>query len=150
MKEEIKEMFDETYLSHFKIAYETDSNFQFLNVLDYIIEAVKSINNEGDLDCFLTGWIKIKSRIESLSKRNKHIARFSKIDEIDKYLLLLQHDKDLFKKQIGFDKFFKERYKKLYDRSLVEKQDSIDSDERWSQARSKGEALGLSPWLFLE
>ena len=138
----IMKMFDETYSSHFEVAYKSKSNFQFLEVLDYLIEAVKSINTEEDLLLYEHQWQRIELNIERLSKRGEHIARFSKVDEINNHILFLKKNLDLLHRQIGFEIFFKEKYEKLYNKTLKLKQESLESDQQWSSAYRRAQLWG--------
>lgn len=150
MESQIKKMFDETYSSHFEFVYTHESNFQFLDVLDYLMEAANSINTKEDLSYYENEWLKIEQKIIKTCDSKDYIALFSKVNEIDKHLLSLGEDNDLLQKQSGFKKFFEKKYKELYNNSLLKKQESVQSDQQWSEACRRGEALGINPWLLLE
>ncbi|MFZ3015640.1 MAG: hypothetical protein WA101_01400 [Minisyncoccia bacterium] len=125
MKEQIKKMFDETFSNHFENASAYERNFNFLKVLDYLFEVARIINNKEELFCYSKEWDKVKWKIVYLSIPSKeHTYRLEKVDEINTYILLLKADNSLLEKQDGSSKFFEERYKKLFNDSLIKRKDS--------------------------
>lgn len=107
-EDSVTKMFRPILLSHFKPGKKRTNN-QLGNVLDYLFEAIKSINNEGDLRIFKCNWLEIESIIETWS----HLYQGNlliKAEKINNHILLLKINSKLFHSQRGFQDFFEKEY----------------------------------------
>lgn len=116
----VTKMFRPILLSHFKPGKKRTNN-QLGNVLDYLFEAIKSINNEGDLIIFKCNWLEIESMIET----GFHLYQgdlLIKAEKINNHILLLEIDSKLFHSQRGFQDFFEKGMRNLTRRSKPERE----------------------------
>ena len=150
MENIVKAMFDQTYESFCRDAYPYQGNYQFLKLLDYLMEALKSLNNTEDLIIYKSEFSRIESKVKQLFNPKKAPAYFSKVKEINDHIVDLREDTILLSNQSGFKVFFNEKYSELYNQTLREKENSLILDKEWARASQIGQACGLSPWLFLE
>lgn len=150
MENKVKIMFDQTWESFCKDAYRSQGNYQFHYFLDYLIEAVKMINTIKDVNVYSSELVRIENKVKELFDPKHAPAYFSKVNDIKNHLTLLKNDNRLLSSQSGFEIFFEQKYPELFEEVLRQKENSIILDREWSRACRTGEALGLSPWLFLE
>lgn len=139
-EDSVTKIFRQILLSHFKPGKKRTNN-QLGNVLDYLFEAIKSINNEGDLRIFKCNWLEIEKIIETWF----HLYRgdlLIKAEKINNHILLLEIDSMLFHSQRGFQDFFEKEYEKPYKEGLSLKEKISGFDSHQSVPHKKA-----NPWM---